>query len=241
MTTTVNLGIKQSEKLAYIAQLSHNEKWEVFFRPRWGETKPSYFYDGPNNTEQNIRNIDHISFHEDGDILFRIKDAAGYQDKIQDKKLEHTITTMPKDCYGALLIYSVYDFSLVNEYFSKPSHLTFNDSQNVDMLIEVQEIENQFSLALFLLGENVDTKAMLLSHFSPAFIPGNSICIHDFLVDRNNPSHYLQLLVAYTNKVIHPPHPSALDGSQKFKQADRTENAIGIMIACSDDDIRQMV
>jgi len=241
MNTTLNLAVNQSEKLVYVAQLSHNEKWELFFRPLWNQNKNSFFYDGLDNSERDIQKIDHFSFHEDGTIHLIMKDISGNRDVLFHQKLSNTISTMPKDRYGALLIYSIYDFSLVKRYMSKPSHLTFSNSKNVDMQFEIQGNDNQFSLVLFLLGENIDVKRMLLSHFPSIFIPGNSICIGDFLVNRNNQSPRLQLLVAYTNKVIHPPHPNALASSQKYKQASRVENPIGIRLACSDEGIRQMI
>lgn len=240
MNTTLNLGINKQGKLAYVLQLSNNERWELFFRPIWGQLKTSHFYDGLDNTDKDIRKIDHFSFHEDGTIHLTIKDASGYRDKIYHRKLANTITTMPDNGYGVLLIYSVYNFSFVEKYLSKSTPLKFKDTKNVSLHVEYGDI-NQFSLVFFLLGRSLDAKRMLQSHFPNVFNPGNSIVIGDYMVDEKNPSNYLQLLVASTNKVIPKPPISVLDGSKKFKQFKRIENPMGFSLACSDEHIREMV
>lgn len=147
---------------------------------------------------------------------------------------------MPDDSYGALLIYSVYDFSFVEKYLSQSTPLKFKDTKNISLHVEYETI-SQFSLAFFLLGERLDAKRMLLSHFPNIFNPGNSIVIPDYMVDEKNPSHYFQLLVASTKKVIPKPPLSALDGSKNFKQKARIENTVGISLACSDEHIREMI
>ena len=175
MNTTLNLGVSQSKKPVYLAQLSHNEKWELFFRPQWNQTKDSFFYDGLDTSERDIQKIDHFSFHKDGTIHLVMKDLFGKKDLLFHTKLSKTISSIPKDGYGALLAYSINNFSVVKEQMSKQDHLTFIYSKNVDMQFEIRDTDNQFSLALFLLGENVDVKLMIQSHFPSIFIPGNSI------------------------------------------------------------------
>jgi len=182
----------------------------------------------------------HFSFHKDGTVHLTIKDASGYKGRVFDRKLANTISTMPRDKYGILFIYSIYDFSLVKQHLSSSKPVMFDNTKNVNLHFEFEDV-NRVSLLTFLLGADIDAKLMLQTHFPSIINPGNSICIKDYLVNNNNPPNYLQLLVAHTTKVIPKPPLSALNGSKKFKQFERIENPIGISLACSDEHIREMV
>lgn len=242
MNTTINLGIDQSNTISYILQLSHNEKWELFLRPLWGNKKPSNYMNGLDMSEREIRNMDHFSFHEDGTIHLRIKDASGNRDKILSKKWPGSIKTITETEFATLLVLSIYDFAWVKELVSRPKSLKFKGSRNVSVLIDHPN-RNRFSIVLFLLGAQLDPKSVLQTHFPAVFNLGQAMCIQDYLVDigdQHRP-HVLQLLVAITDKVLRGPSVDDVEQYKKLKQLPRVDVPVGISVAPLDDHIRSMV
>jgi len=248
MKTTLNIGIEQNGELTYVAQLSNNERRELFFRIVWKNIKPSYFHDGMTKTEEEIKNFDHITFHEDGIIQLTIKHGKGKKDeKIIYSQLTHTISTLPPDGYGVLLIYSIYDFALFRTHIGKPKPLRFRQKnsnielQNVSINLEVED-KNRFSFVIFLLGKTVDAELMLKSKFPSVFNVARPVCLEDyFVVDADDPLKDIRLLIAFTTKVIAPPHPNLLPGQKKAVQMSRIEPVSGFALACGDENLHRLI
>jgi hypothetical protein len=247
MKTTLNIGIEQNGELTYVAQLGNNERRELFFRILWKEIEPSYFYDGTTKTEKEIKNFGHITFHQDGLIQLTIKHGKGKKDeKIVHSQLIHTISTLPPDGYGVLLIYSIYDFALFRTHIGKPKPLRFRkkitniELQNVSIHLEAENT-NRFSFVIFLLGKTVDAKIMLNSKFPSLFDVARPVCLEDyFIVDPEDPLRDIQLLIAFTKKVIVPPYPNLLVGYSKAMQIGRIEPLSGFALACGDEKLHRL-
>jgi len=249
MFLTINCGFDWQKEITYFAQLSHNEKRELFFRILWSKVKPSYYYDGLEGREQDITNIDHISFHNDGTVQVRYFGTGKKKEKIYHTKLQNTILTMSQDVYGPLLILSIYDIATFRKYIGKPTSLVFEGSQNVQYHWEIEDT-NQFSLVFFLVGGNVNFKLMLDTHFPSIFNIAASPFLMNYFGDENKvvvehgevkKIDDLGLLIGYTPKVIPRPPDKALIGPEKSKEFVRIENMLGLNLIPSDDKIRRLV
>ena len=247
MDVIINCGFKWENEITYFAQLSHNDKRELFFRVLWGGGKPSYYFDGLENKEQNITNIDHISFHNDGTVHIRYYDAAKKKGKIYHTKLHNTILNMPQNVYGPLLIFSIYDVDAFRKYLGKATSLSFNGSKNIQYQWEIEDT-NQFSLVFFLVGGDVNYKLMLDKHFPSMFSVSASPLLMNYFGDEKKvvlehgeikKVNDLGMLIAYTKRVI--PHPSSgAYVGPKFQKFTRIEKMIGIHLVPSDETIRQL-
>ena len=246
---TINCGFNCQNEITYFAQLSHNEKRELFFRILWDKVKPSYYYDGVENREQDIMNIDHISFHGDGTVHVRYFSEGKKKEKIEHTKLQNTIPSMSQDVYAPLLILSVYDISTFTKHIGKSTSLAFEGSQNVNYHWEI-EATNQCSLVFFLVGGNVNYKLMLDTHFPSIFYRSASPFLMNYFGDESKVIFEhgdvkkvddLGLLIGYTSKVIPRPPDQALIGLKKSKEFTRIENMLGLSLIPSDDKIRRLV
>jgi hypothetical protein len=249
MALTINCGFDWQNEITYFAQLSHNKKRELFFRILWGKVKPSTYFDGLENREQDISNFDHISFHDDGTVHLRYYNAAKNKEKIHHTKLQNNILNMPQNVYGPLLIISIYDINTFRKYIGNPTALIFNDSQNVRYHWEM-ETKNQFSLVFFLVGGDVNYELMFNKHFPSVFNIAASPFLMNYFGDENKvvmendevkKVNDLGLLIGYTSKVIPRPPSNALFGLKKSKDFTRVESALGLRLIPSDDEIRQLI
>lgn len=246
---TINCGFKWKNEITYFAQLSHNKKRELFFRVLWGGIKPSYYFDGQENREQNITSIDHVSFHTDGTVHIRYYDAAKKKGKIHHTKLQNTILNMPQDVYGPLPILSIYDVDTFRKYLGKATSLSFKGSQNIQYQWEVEDTK-QFSLVFFLVGGNVNYKLMLDQRFPSVFSISASPFLMNYFGDESKvvmehgeikKVNDLGMLIAYTKKVIPHPSSNAYIGPKKSKELTRIEKMIGIHLVPSDDTIKRLI
>lgn len=249
MVLTINCGFDWQNEITYFAQLSHNEKRELFFRILWGKVKPSYYFDGLESRERDIASIDHISFHDDGTVHIRYYNAAKKKEKIHHAKLQNTILTMPQDVYGPLLILSIYDVDAFRKHIGKASSLVFEGAQNIRYHWEIKDT-HQFSLVFFLVGGDLNYKMMLGNHFPAVFNIAASPFLMNYFGDVNKvvmehgevkKVNDLGLLIGYTPKVITRPPPRALVGPKKSKEFTRIENVLGLSLTPSDDKIRRLV
>lgn len=246
---TINCGFNRQNEVTYFAQLSHNEKRELFFRILWGKVKPSYYYGGLARHEQDIRSIDHVSFHNDGTVHIRYFSSGKKKEKTHHTKLQNNILTMSQDVYGPLLILSIYDISVFRKYIGKATSLGFEGSQNIQYHWEVEDT-NQFSLVFFLIGGNVNYKMMFDTHFPSIFnIAASPFLVNYFgdegkvTVERGEIKKIddLGLLIGYTSKVIPRPRDRALVGPKKLNEVIRIENVLGLSLIPSDDKIRRLL
>jgi len=249
MVMTINCGFNWQNEITYFAQLSHNDKRELFFRILWGKVRPSYYYDGLESREQDIMNIDHISFHDDGTVHIRYFSPGKKKEKIHHTKLQNTILTMSQDVYGPLLILSIYDIETFRKHIGTATSLVFEGSQNIQYHWEIENT-NQFSLVFFLVGGNVNHKLMLDTHFPSIFNISASPFLMNYFGDENQVvmEHDevvkvidLGLLIGYTTKVIPRPPPRVLVGPKKSKEFTKIENMLGLSLVPSDDKIRGLV
>src|SRR5215212_4303497 len=226
MLLTINCGFSLQNEVTYFAQLSHNEKRELFFRILWGKDKPSYYYDGVEGREHDIMSLDHVSFHNDGTVHLRYFSAGKKKEKIHHTKLQNTIVSMSQDAYAPLLILSIYDMGTFTKYIGKSTSLVFAGSQNVQYHWEIENI-NQCSLVFFLVGGNVNYELMLDSHFPSIFNKSASTFLMNYFGDENKvvmedgevkKIDDLGLLIGYTPKVIPYPPDQALIGPMKSKE-----------------------
>jgi hypothetical protein len=245
----LNCGFDWQNEITYFAQLSHNEKRELFFRILWGKVKPSYYFDGLESQEQDVTNIDHISFHDDGTVHIRYYNVAKKKEKIYHAKLQNTILTMSQDVYGPLLILSVYDINAFRKHIGKATSLVFEGSQNIQYHWEIEDT-HQFSLVFFLVGGDVNYKMMLSNHFPSVFNIAASPFLMNYFGDENKvimehgevkKVNDLGLLIGYTPKVIPRPSHQTLVGPKKSKEFTRIENMLGLSLVPSDDKIRRLV
>lgn len=243
---TINCGFEENEELTWFYQLSHNEKRELFFRILWSQVRPSYFFDGLDNSEQDIKNIDHISFHLDGTVHIRFHDQLNKPDIILHTKLKNTIKEMGQDKYGPLLIISVYDLQQFKQFIGKGNPLIFDKFQNAQFRWDVQGFK-KFSLIFFLVGGHVNHQLMLETHFPGIFNKKASPYLMNLFgneskIEMENGEvkkvNDLGLLMGFTTKVIPKPPVETLSGTKKF---DRIENLMGLNIIPSDEKIRRMV
>jgi len=246
---TINCGYDWQKEITYFAQLSHNKKRELFFRIFWSKVKPSYYYDGLEGREQDITNIDHISFHSDGTVHVRYFGTGKKKDKILHTKLQNTILNMPQNVYGSLLILSIYDIETFNKYIGKPTSLVFDNTQNIQYHWEIENT-NQFSLVFFLVGGDVNYKLMFETHYPNIFNISASPFLMNFFGDESKvviehgevtKINDLGLLIGYTPKVIPRPPDKSLVGPDKSKEFSKIENMLGLSLVPSDDKIRQLV
>lgn len=249
MLLTINCGFNWQNEITYFAQLSHNEKRELFFRILWGKVKPSYYYDGLESREQDIKNIDHISFHNNGTVHIRYYGAGKRKDRIHHAKLQNTIPNMSQDVYGPLLILSIYDIRRFRKFIGRETSLVFEGSRNIQYHWEI-ESANQCSLVFFLVGGNVNYKLMLDTHFPSIFNISASPFLMNYFGDESKvvmehgevkKIDDLGLLIGYTPKVIPRPPEQALIGPKKSKESPRIENMLGLSLIPSDDKIRRLV
>ena len=246
---TINCGFDRQNEITYFAQLSHNEKRELFFRILWGKHRPSYFFDGLENREQDIASIDHISFHDNGTVHIRYYSADKKKEKIYQTKLQNTFLAMPQDTYGPLLIFSIYNVEAFKKHMGRQNSLIFDESHNIQYHWDIQDT-HQFSLVFFLVGGDVNYKMMLNTHFPYIFNIATSpflmnyfgdekkVVIEDGEIQRVND---LGLLIGYTLRVIPRPPSHSLVGPKKSKEFNRIENVLGLSLVPSDDKIRRLI
>jgi len=245
MNMAINCGFEDKGEITWFSRLSHNEKRELFFWILWDKIKPSYFFDGLDNSEQDIKNIDHISFHKDGTIHIRFYDQSSNADKIIHTKLVNTILGMEQDKYGPLLTISIYDSNLFKKFIGKDDPVVFNKFQHTQLKWDIEGIE-KFSLVFFLVGGHINHRLMLEKNFPGMFNMGASPYLMNFFGDDSKLEmengevkkvNDLGLLVAFTTKTIPRPPKEAITGTRKF---DRIEIPLGINITPSDEKIRRM-
>lgn len=246
---TINCGFNWQNEITYFAQLSHNEKRELFFRILWGKRKPAYYFDGVENQEQHITNIDHISFHNDGTVHITYYNATKNKEKILHTKLQNTILSMRQDVYGPLLILSIYDIDKVRKYTGTSTSLRFGNTQNIQYHWEIED-KQKFSLVFFLVGGDVNYKMMLETHYPSVFNISASPFLMNYFGDEAKviinhgevtKVNDLGLLIGYTTKAIPYPPSQALVGSKKSMEITRIENLFGLSLVPSDEKIRRMV
>lgn len=240
---TMNFGFKKRNKLTYFVLLSHNEIRELFFQFLWNQVNPSYFYDGLDNSEKDITNIDHISFHKDGAIHYRISNSSRKSDKIFDKRLKNTIAAMPQDTYLPLLIFSIYDVEELRKHIGKLTPRTYVNFSNASYHWELEDT-NQFSLVFFLIGADVNHIVMLQKHFPAIFNIKASPLLMNYFGDDDKVEikngevtkvNDLGLLIGYTENVIPRPPSEALVGSKRKKSVERIETMFGLTLTPTDD------
>lgn len=239
----MNFGFKKRDEVTYFALLSHNEKRELFFQFLWNQVKPSYFYDGLDNSEKDITNMDHISFHKDGTIHYRTSNSSKKPDKIFDKRLKNTIVAMPQNTYLPLLIFSVYDVEELRKHIGKSIPRTYVNFSNTSYYWELENT-NQFSLVFFLIGADINYKLMLPTHFPTIFNLKASPLLMNYFGDEDKVEmengevtkvNDLGLLIGYTEKFIPRPPSEVLVGSKRKKSVQRIENMFGLTITPTDD------
>ncbi len=244
---TINIGFAKLKEVRYFLCLSHNEKQELFFRVLWGQNRPTYFYDGLDKSEHDIRNIDHISFHEDGTIHLISYDSSNKRDTISHTKLAKPIGQLLPNEYIPLIVFSIYDLEKAKKHVGQSVPLAHRKSgdvqkqKNVDAYWEIEDA-NRFSLVFFLLGWHsvnvlLDVKSMLQTKFPTVFNIGSVLYIGDYL---EREASVLGLAIAYTEKVIPPPE-DGLMGTKKSKELKRTEVLYGFNFVASDEKIWQLV
>lgn len=248
--STINYGIKHNDETTYFFQLSNNEKREFFFRILWGDLKPLFYYDGVENREENITNIDHVSFHESGEYHVTYYKEKNKKGRIRHKKLINTIKTMPQTAYVPLLILSIYSIDMFVNYIGRTRPLRFDNVQNISIELDSENIK-RFSVVIFLVGSEVNYELMLNNQFPGMFNIHVSPFIMNFFGDeskvelnKNNEVvkvNDLGLLIACTDKVI--PNASAQVKFEKniSREFSRVENPLGMSLIPSDEKIRSLI
>ncbi|MDD2487487.1 MAG: hypothetical protein PHS92_03890 [Candidatus Gracilibacteria bacterium] len=238
---TINCGLNENEDTTYFMQLSYNDEGELFFRPLWGDIRPTYYFDGFNNEEFDIYNIDHISFHKDGTIHTRYFDDQRKKEKILDKKLENSLGEMGMDYYAPLLAFSIYDIRKFIKYIGKKEPLIFGNNTDEPYIWDISGT-NQISFVFFLVGGNVNHEIMLETYFPNIFnIKASPLLLNYFgkedkieFVDGLMKVNAAGLLVACTTRIITSQPERPLLGQKYLKTISNTEAMMGITITPGD-------
>lgn len=246
---TINFGLKEGENTVYFMQISHNDKRELFFRTLWGEVKPTHFFDWLYNKEFDIQSIDHISFHKDGNIHLRYRDASKKRDKIFDKKLLNTLWEMSMDCYAPLLIFSIHDIQTFKNHIGIDKPQLMRDCPNTSYNFDI-DWTNQASFVVFLVWGNVNHRAMLETHFPNMFNINASPFLLNYFWDESKLEmigntlkvNDVGLLVACTTRVIALPiEARQVVSSTYMKEMDRIEIPMWLSLTPTDDKIRRLI
>lgn len=244
---TINCWIDKNNVITNFLQLSHNDKEEIFFRVLWNDKKPSYFFDWLDNSEMDINNIDHISFHKSWTIHIRYLDSFKKTERIFHKKLKESIFKIPSNQYLPLLIFSVYDVDSFVKHIWLKEPLLFNKNQNISYNWDLEQ-NNKFSLVFFLLWSDIDYKSLLLKFWS-IFNISLSPMLFNYLWNENNVKilndtlveyKWQSLLIAYTNNIIEFPKTWKIYWSKYEKEFNIIEPLMWINIVSTDEKIKSL-
>lgn len=207
--STINYWITKNWLVTNFLHLSHNNKWEMFFRILWNEITPTTFYDWIKNKVMDIKWIDHVSFHDDWLIHFRYKNKENKSRKLEHMNIKKEFFSIPDDNYLWLIIFSIYDFDLFKKYIWKIDPLLFDWKDNKTYNLQLKD-KNKFSIVVFLLWNDVDYIWLLLK-FNGIFNLDESILLEILLTQNTNielDKHFItefngkRLLLAFTDKTI---------------------------------------
>ena len=167
-----------------------------YFRSKKGLVKFVDFEKNPPE-ESMVRLPDHISFHQDGKVHLKYKDANGQMDPVDEKRLPNTPFSLGKDKWAPLLFHSLYG--------SQEQALPAEVNQNHKHLREISigSKTGRFTVVLFAVGENIDVVAMLNTHFPGIFVL-HAILENIWLSPDDSKPYKSRLLVAISPKVMYP-------------------------------------
>lgn len=255
MTSITNFGFKIKKGVNYFSNLSTNNSRELFFHFLWKKNlRPTYYFSGFDDGEKDIKNIDHISFHNDGSIHMKyLEDKKPYKNikTIKIPKLPTSQEILGSSCYMPLAAISIYDSEKLFDFVGNENPLAFKEGSNINLFWELEDT-NKFSLVLFLVGSSVNYKKLLEDKFGGIFNVSASRLFMNYFGDENKVKlnelgevteiNDIGLLVGFTKKVIPFPSPSHLLGPKKKKQ--KTEiilDCYGLKILPTEESINSFI
>jgi hypothetical protein len=251
--STINFSFKQKggEPL-YFCHLGLNKDRELFFSILWDKSlRPTTFNDGLDGSERSISNIDHFSFHKDGNVHMRIYNESGRKEYKHYIQLNEPIDKLPKNQFACLFILSIYDSNLFKGLIGKDSELLFKDHSNVSFEVSAGDRKN-FSIAFFLVGSEVNHKTLTQRHYPGIFSEeeGRQKFIYNIFGDEDAVTivddvlvevRDLGILIAVSEKVIPKPSSEQIVSGKQLKTAKRIEIPFGLNLLSSDNKINSLV
>ncbi len=247
MKWTLNLGYRKGDQVSFIGHLSHPDADELFFKFLLSPLRPTHYYEAATDTDHSIGSVDHFSIHKDGTTHTRYFSASGKPSKWTDAKLKPLIE-MPEDQYLPLFVLSLYDIEAAAPFIGRPAPIEFAGFNDLDFTWNIHE-NNQFSLAFFLVGGNVNAAIMLETHFQEIFdledstaiincfgsqmtvVMAKDVCFHE---------EHPTLVIGFSRKVMPRPSPRKAMSRRSYEKSDWTLVPLGFFPTHSDDRIRTM-
>lgn len=149
--------------------------------------------------ESMVRLPDHISFHKDGNVHLKYKDANGEMNPVDAKNLPNTPFSLGKYEWTPLLFHSLYE--------AQEQTLPVEVNQNHNHLRElsISSKTGRFTVVLFAIGESINEVAMLNTHF-PGIFGVHAILGNIWLSSASLKPYQSRLLVAISSKAMYPRH-----------------------------------
>lgn len=173
--TNYNLSyLWNNEKVyfAYVHIQGDNDSKELFLKfVRGRGHKYSNFWDAERNMDKDIKDIDHISFHKDGNIHITYKGSK--KDHFSEKKLPQSISNMPKNSYIPLFTISINNPNKFEQFLGSNSAPEIGE-YIADMNWNIHN--KPFSITCFAIRNNCDPFLTLESKFPGVFDISDSLC-----------------------------------------------------------------
>jgi len=228
-----NLAYENNGEKVYFSSLHFQgvgTQREMIFKFIWRkDRRPSNLYDPENGVDEKITNIDHITFHKNGEVVI-----SYYKPKkchYFERKTPTPIGTVPGNYYAPLLIYSINNLNGFKSYLGRSS--IFDSGENVADLS--WKVHNEpFSIGIFVMSNKLEPQ-MLEMNF-PGIFKVEDTAWFPFTVNKDT-----GLLLAFSKKLVLPDDDKFKNPKYKNKSYKVEEvPTLGIRLVPSDERIRQL-
>lgn len=229
-----NLSYKSKDKKTYFISLhlqGKDETRELIFKFIWKkDLPPKNFYNAENQTDINIKKIDHITFHKDGKVLmsyYKPKKAHYFE-----RKLQTPISKLPENSYIPLFVFSINNPSRHAEYIGLPALPDIGDNV-ADLMWDAKD--QPFSVGVFVVRNNFEP-SILEAKFPGVFVTQDT-ALFPYAINENT-----GLLLAFSKKLVVPRDNGYISPKHLKNVNLRFDEvpAIGISLIPSDERIRRL-